>query len=527
MLRFLSCLSLVLSLAAAASAQSNQAPVISNISALPDWSSGTITVQYDLVDAENDAVEITVEVSNTNGQSYTLTALAPSTGDLGPGVAPGAGKTVVIDVADLVATSPSFTVRVTADDHQPLDLAALVAAVDSNRLRSDLEFVEGVRHRNTGAAHLAAVRDSMAALFAAAGLYVEDQSFTYTNYTGHNIAGHLPGTASQQVVVIDAHYDTVNNAPGADDNGSGTVGVWEAARILSRYPSQKALRFIGFDLEEAGLIGSQRYVTSLVNNDVEIAGVFNFEMIGYYSDEPNSQTLPTGFNLLFPNAYNAVAADDFRGNFITNVGNTASQALVTLFDTTAAALVPGLRVISVAVPGNGEIAQDLRRSDHTPFWEGGYPALMLTDGANFRNECYHTPSDTLDDKLNFTFMANVVRATVAAAANLAGLQHGDWATVTVQSPVNTFEAGRCVPRALFNPEEPATLIVQPGNCAIRSLVVELLDAKGATLFNETVAVWEGQQEYRVPLPQPRLAAGVYLARLHYGNQTRTVKLVLP
>ena len=70
------------------------------------------------------------------------------------------------------------------------------------------------------------------------------------------------------------------------------------------------------------------------------------------------------------------------------------------------------------VPGNGQIAQDLRRSDHAPFWDAGYKALMLTDGADFRNANYHTPGDSLGT-LNFPYMVRNIRAVTAVAAELA------------------------------------------------------------------------------------------------------------
>lgn len=505
----------------------NQPPVVQNLSATVNWATNTLTVQYDALDPEGDALDISLGISNNDGKTYTLGSMIPATGDVGFPITPGTARSITCDVSLLAATPGTFTVRVVADDRQPFDLQALVNEVDSNRLRDDLRFVEGIRHRTTGKAHLAAVADSLRQLFSASGLFAEEQTFSYTGgYTGRNVLGTLPGTASaEKVVVADAHYDSVSNAPGADDNGSGTVGVMELARLLSRYPAKKSLRFIGFDLEEAGLIGSIRYVSTGIPASENIEGVFNFEMIGYYSEQPNSQQLPAGFNLIFPAAYNAVANDGFKGNFITNVGNTASKSLIELYANSAAQYVPGLKVVSVEVLGNGQIAPDLRRSDHTPFWEAGKQALMLTDGANFRNTCYHMACDTAEDKLNFRFMSQVVKATLAAMAQLAEIQHGDWATTTFKNTVRIQNAHTrpCTLALNSNPRERDVLYLNVTECNLQQLSLELYDERGALLYQQDINSLPDEGQTPIFLPTV-LVPGVYFAKFSWpmGNWTERV-----
>lgn len=505
----------------------NQPPVIQNLSAAVNWATNTLTIQYDALDAEGDALDVSLQISNNGGKTYMPGSVAPATGDLGFPVAPGAARSISCDVSLLANTPGTFTVRLVADDRKPFDLQALVNEVDSLRLRDDLRFVEGIRHRTAGKVHLTAVADSLRNLFTAAGLFAEEQTFNYTGgYTGRNILGTLPGTSvSEKVVVADAHYDSVSNAPGADDNGSGTVGVMELARLLSRYPAKKSLRFIGFDLEEAGLIGSIRYVSTGIPANESIEGVFNFEMIGYYSEQPNSQQLPTGFNLLFPAAYNAVANDGFKGNFITNVGNTTSKSLIELYANAAAQYVPGLKVVSVEVPGNGQIAPDLRRSDHTPFWEAGRQALMLTDGANFRNTCYHAACDTAEDKLNFQFMSQVVKATLAAMAQLAEIQHGDWATVTFKNTVRNQERffRPCALAVSSNPRERDVLYLSATECSIQQIGLELYDERGALMYQQDINPLPSEGQTPVFLPSA-LVPGIYFAKFSWplGNWTERV-----
>jgi hypothetical protein len=503
----------------------NQVPIISGLTASVDWPSNSLTLTFEVADAENDALEINVEFSDDGGKTYALTPQIPVAGDVGFPIEPG-GRSITCDISSIANVAAAFTVRVVADDKQVFDVQQLVNEVDSNRLRADLEFVEGIRHRTTGLSHLNAVRDSLKNCFQNAGLHYEEQTFTFANFTGRNLIGSASGTAeAQKVIIVDAHYDTVSNAPGADDNGSGTVGVLEIARLLSRYPTKKTIRFIGFDLEEAGLQGSTRYAASGIPASEQIEGVFNFEMIGYWSDEPNTQVMPTGFNVLFPAAYDSVEAHQFRGDFITNVGNTASQSLALLFNNSAQQYVPGLRVIPVIVPGNGFMVPDLRRSDHAPFWDSNRKALMLTDGAEFRNECYHTPGDTLDEKLNFTFMSNVVKATLASIAQLAEIQHADWEITSFQGSVATHAPTPCETIEVQQiPDQHAGMVLRVSGCSPAAATFELFDAKGTRVFQQLLQLpTQGQMKINTP----HLPTGIYILKINRDNHLWAGKIILP
>src|SRR5207245_11656495 len=120
--------------------------------------------------------------------------------------------------------------------------------------------------------------------------------------------------------------------------------------------------------------------------------------------EEGSQQKPTGVPVAVPTV----------GDFLGVVGNVVSAPLVRAVEAAANLAVPELKTVSLLVPGNGELLPDTRRSDHAAFWHHGYPALMLTDTANFRNPHYHQPTDTLDT-LNMAFMAQGARAVPAAA----------------------------------------------------------------------------------------------------------------
>lgn len=521
------CQSLIFLLLPASMPAQNGAPVVDHFTAAVDWPTNTLTLHYDVSDPENDAMEVSVEFSNTGGKTYDLTSQVPVSGDVGFPVLPGNGRTITCDVSALINMGAAFTVRLVVDDRQPFDLQSLVNQVDSNRLRSDLAFVQGIRHRSAGAAHLAEVQDSLMHLFQAGGLFTDQQAFAYNGgYTGRNLSGTAPGMVSaDSVVVVDAHYDTVVNAPGADDNGSGTVGVMEIARLLSRYPSRKTLRYIGFDLEEDGLVGSIQYVSSGIPANETITGVFNFEMIGYYSEMPNSQVLPPGFNLIFPGPSAEVAANQYRGDFITNVGAEAFSTLADLFKTSAATYVPDLKVITVIEPAGFQVL-DLRRSDHAPFWVAGKPALMLTDGSEYRNTCYHKPCDTLENRLNFTFMSRVVKATLAAAAQLAGLQHGDWAVASFNGlvPVRNPLAG-CPISIVTLPAGGRHIGIRFGGCPLTDLTLELYQLNGQLCHRERLTASPDPGWYEMEMPQRM--SGVCLLRITAAQGSRTFKIVCP
>jgi len=503
---------------------SNQPPVISNFSASADWPSNTLTLTYDVADAENDPLEITLAFSINGGQSYTLNPPVSVSGDTGFPVTPGMGKTITCDVSALAGMPNKFTVRIVADDKQAFDIQQLVNEVDSMRLIADMEFVEGIRHRTTGLNHLNEVRDSLNNLFAYQELALTEQSFPFGTVTGENIIGSFPGTASvEKVVIVDAHYDTVDNAPGADDNGSGVVGVMEIARLLSRYPTKKTVRYIGFDLEEEGLRGSIAYNSNIPTGE-QIEGVFNFEMIGYYSEQPNSQEIPNGFAFFFPDAVAQINANQNKGDFITNVANSNCQPLALLFSNAAAEYVPDLKVITLVALGNGSSFLDLLRSDHAPFWFANRPALMLTDGADFRNDCYHTPMDVADGKLNFTFMSNVVKATLAAAAELAEIQHGDWAIASFEGTVSTSVIPDCRLAVWQSPNNPGILNFSVANCLFTQAYVEILDEKGSVVHSESLVLNDSGQQYGLALPN--LSAGMYFAKIAWPGGMRTEKFVV-
>ena len=270
------------------------------------------------------------------------------------------------------------------------------------------------RHPFTSPASLRRAEDYLVEQFTHLGLAVSTHSFKALGGTYRNVIATLPpfqaSASPLPPLIVAAHYDTVEGSPGADDNASALAVMLEVARNLRRVPLTRSVRFIAFCLEEENLLGSLAYASSLRAAHEEICGAIVMECVGYARTEEGSQQKPTGVPVAVPTV----------GDFLGVVGNVVSAPLVRAVEAAANLAVPELKTVSLLVPGNGELLPDTRRSDHAAFWHHGYPALMLTDTANFRNPHYHQPTDTFET-LNLAFMEQVARAVTAAAIALCSI----------------------------------------------------------------------------------------------------------
>lgn len=236
---------------------------------------------------------------------------------------------------------------------------------------------------------------------------VETHQFLDNGRTHQNIILNLPGDdAERPPILIGAHYDTVPGSPGADDNGSGIVVLLELARIFATTPAKYPLRLVAFDLEEYGLLGSSAYAKHLHANKEPLRLMISLEMLGYRDSTPNSQRYPAGLQYFYPNT----------GDFIALIGNLSNlidlKKISHSIKTTA-----NIPCEILPVPLRGFVVPDTRRSDHAPFWDQGYAAIMITDTANMRNPHYHNPTDTLDT-LDLDFLTGVCQGLAAAIYNL-------------------------------------------------------------------------------------------------------------
>lgn len=333
--------------------------------------------------------------------------------DTTPDTAPDTVPDTAPDTNDTAAPDADTTEPTLPQPCGTTSAAALAGCVESSRLTTDLNAIAGARP--TGTAKNREVQDFLATRLTELGFTVTRDDYG----RGVNIVGTKLGkTSPTELVVISAHHDSVPNCPGADDNGSGVVGALEAARILGQIEHDRTLVIALWDEEEIGLLGSFDWADRLARSGSKVVVSYVLEMIGYRSDEVDSQTLPAGFDVLFAEATAAVNANGNRGDFIAIIADQSAAPYTAFMDELGAAT--GHSTVSLHVPTTllgTNLINDLRRSDHSPFWAYGWPAMMITDTANFRNPNYHCAAapDQVSD-IDFDFAAKTVAITTYSAA---------------------------------------------------------------------------------------------------------------
>ncbi|NJO56918.1 MAG: M20/M25/M40 family metallo-hydrolase [Richelia sp. RM2_1_2] len=231
---------------------------------------------------------------------------------------------------------------------------------------------------------------------------VEIHTFEVGSKVCENLILNLPsdsksGKSNLSPILIAAHYDAVPGTPGADDNATGVAVLLELARIFAIQPTKYPLRLVAFDMEESGLLGSTDYVAKLQREQQKLRLMMSLEMIGYCDANPGSQAYPAPLlNKIYPNS----------GDFIALIGNF--KTLPDLFRLRNSFRESGTKSEFLPVANQGKMISATRQSDHAPFWDAGYPAIMVTDTSFMRNPHYHKPSDKIGT-LDLDFLTEVCR----------------------------------------------------------------------------------------------------------------------
>lgn len=246
--------------------------------------------------------------------------------------------------------------------------------------------------------------------FRETGLTVTNQTYTAFNTPCRNVIAVIPGRDPRRVV-IGAHYDAVPGSPGADDNASGVAGLLELARLLRGVTPERTVELVAYCTEEPPCfetehMGSAHHARRLAENGTAVEAMLALEMIGTFSDEPGSQNFPVPLlRLFYPG----------RGCFIGVVGGTRCRRLTRTVKRAMRGATE-LPVYSIAAP---DAVPGVDLSDHRSYWEAGFPAVMITDTAFYRNRHYHRPED-IADRLDYGRMAQVVVGVYEAVRALAG-----------------------------------------------------------------------------------------------------------
>lgn len=287
-----------------------------------------------------------------------------------------------------------------------------VPAVSPDRLEAHVRMLSETLHPRSveELSNLEAAANYVSAEFKAVGATVADQWFADRGEKYRNVIARF-GPAEGPLLVIGAHYDSFEATPGADDNASGIAGLIELAGLLARHPPRQPVELVAFTTEEPPhfrypSMGSAHHAASLRAAGREVSLMLALEMIGWFSDEPGSQTYPLpGMTLLYPD----------KGDFIAIIGRFGDWSAT--------------RKVKAAMRGAGELPVHSMNSlalipgvdfsDHLNYWAEGYPALMITDTAFYRNPYYHAAEDTYD-KLDYARMAKVVEAVFAVVQVYSG-----------------------------------------------------------------------------------------------------------
>ena len=271
----------------------------------------------------------------------------------------------------------------------PAATFAQPAPADTARLRQHLRYLTTTpQPRNYQHPE---VLDTVAAYLSrqlrAAGARVAEQPYQVQGRTYRNVVARF-GPASSPRLVVGAHYDVCGNQPGADDNGTGVAALLELARLLGQQPALPyAVELVAYTLEEPPFfrtpsMGSYQHAQQLHAQRAEVRGTVALEMLGYYDDRRGSQRYPFGpLKLVYGS----------RGNYVTVAQKFGNGRFGRRFarQYKQAARLPVRRFKAPAwLPG-------IDFSDHLNYWKFGYPALLLTDTAFYRNAAYHEPTDTL------------------------------------------------------------------------------------------------------------------------------------
>ena len=244
--------------------------------------------------------------------------------------------------------------------------------------------------------------------FAQATQDVSEEPFQVHSSTYRNVIASF-GPDTQERIVVGAHYDAAGPFPAADDNASGVAGLLELARLLGTTSLPMRVDIVAYPLEEPPFfrtphMGSSVHAKSLRRQGVQVRAMLSVEMIGYFVDTPGSQRLPLGIlRLFYPS----------EGNFIAVVGKLGQGSVVRRVKRAMRGASP-LPVYSINAP---RWIPGVDFSDHASYWDEGYPAVMITDTAFYRNPYYHTARDT-PETLDYSSMAMVVQGIHAAILHL-------------------------------------------------------------------------------------------------------------
>ncbi|WP_257309963.1 M28 family peptidase [Geothrix fuzhouensis] len=286
--------------------------------------------------------------------------------------------------------------------------------VEVGRLEAHVRYLsEACLPRDWRGPGLAKAADYIETAFQKSGGRVSRQAFEVRGRASANVIATF-GPEDGPRLVVGAHYDAHGELPGADDNASGVACLLELARAFGRAAPAQRVDLVAYTLEEPPFfrtpeMGSVRHARLLKDTGAEVAAVIVLEMVGRFTEAPHSQRYPSSLlELVYPD----------RGNFLLVAGRFDDIGLTRQVK----AAMRGTTPLPVKSLNGPRWVPGMDFSDHYPYWDQGFTAVMVTDTAFYRNTDYHTDRDTAD-RLDYARMAQVVQGVHATVTRLAKRAH--------------------------------------------------------------------------------------------------------
>lgn len=330
-------------------------------------------------------------------------------------------------------------------------------------------------------------------------VFFEDAGSNY----GPNIIGIRKGIDNPSLTnycLIGGHLDAVPvngkfNAAGADDNASGTAATMECARVFSKFKFENTIRFVLFNAEEVGIVGSKKLVKNMKNaGHTLIGGAVTLDMIGHSSVTENT--------VILEGTTQVPGCDTFINKFLQSIVNKYTQ-LETYVD----------------LNGFG--------SDHTSFWPQEYIAILLIEKDWDKNGAYHLEFDTLDCPVGLNdnkLMIDITKVALAAIADLAVPKENT--DITGYHPLSINDINVRV-KYLINNQVCFTISSHKYN----KVSAEIFNTQGRLIHSQIkstagkgdkqIFIWDFNN-----LKREKSSDGLYVIQFNIGNQKLAHKLLL-
>ena len=365
--------------------------------------------------------------------------------------------------------------------------ANVVAQVSQQNVLADLTQFEGLGVKAQGNAALVNTLAWLKNKYLSYGYsasQMTEHTYTYNGTTNKNLILSKIGTTYPNVfVIIDGHYDTLNGT-GTNDNGSGIACILETARLLQNIPTEYSIKFINFSCEEDGLIGSNRFVSQVVNATtpkMNIRLVLNIDEVGGVAGLTNNNITCERDTNGTPSTNNAQSSI-FTNELINIVG---------LYSTLATTLSYAYASDYMSFQSNNEIITGLFETNETTH--------------------KHTTSDFL---INMDPIYNYKVAQVAVAAIL------HYAVANTSLSTDNFENNFNI--SFFPNPSKDFLTINLGSLSANNYTFSLIDIDGKTVFSKQIENAKNIEQIAIS----SFAKGIYLGILESGDKRITKKIII-